>query len=88
MENLQAVIDRHMESAQTVWADNKDMQMVAFEDAVDAFAIKKEIEKGLIAEAVERFSHLDTAQMENIAVALELDKGRKWTEETFGIRLS
>ena len=88
MENLQAVIDRHMKDAQTIWADDKDMQMMAFEDAVNAFAIKKDIEKGLIAKAVELFAKLDTAPMEDIAVALEKDKGRKWTEETFGIRFA
>jgi len=88
MENLQAVIDRHMKDAQTIWADDKDMQMMAFEDAVNAFAIKKDIEKGLIAKAVELFAKLDTAPMEDIAVALEKDKGREWTEETFGIRFA
>ena len=88
MENLQAVIDRHMKDAQTIWADDKDMQMMAFEDAVNAFAIKKDIEKGLIAKAVELFAKLDTAPMEDIAVALEKDKGRKWTEETFGIQFA
>ena len=87
MENLQAVIDRHMKDAQTIWADDKDMQMMAFEDAVNAFAIKKDIEKGLIAKAVELFAKLDTAPMEDIAVALEKDKGREWTEKTFGIEL-
>ena len=90
MENLQAVIDRHMKEAQTTWAapKDKDMQKMAIQDAVDAFAIKKDIEKGSIAEAVERFCGLDTAPMEDIAVALEKDKGRKWTEETFGIRFA
>ena len=88
MKNLQSVINRHMESAQTVWADDKEMQEMAIQDAVDAFAIKKDIEKGSIAEAVERFCGLDTAPMEDIAVALEKDKGRKWTEETFGIRFA
>lgn len=88
MENLQAVINRHMESAQTVWADDKEMQEMAFQDAVDAFAIKKDIENGLIAEAHLRFAKLDTAPMEDIAVALEKDKGREWTEETFGIRFA
>ena len=83
MKNLQSVINRHMESAQTVWADDKEMQ-----EAVDAFAIMSDITKGKIAEAVKRFTGLDTAPMEDIAVALELDKGREWTEETFGIRFA
>ena len=87
MENLQAVIDRHMKEAQTIWAapKDKDMQIMAIQDAVDAFSIKKFIENGLIAEAVKNFAKLDTAPMEDIAVALEKDKGREWTEETFGI---
>ena len=88
MENLQAVIDRHMKDAQTIWADDKDMQTMVFEDAVTAFAIKKDIEKGLITEAVERFAKLDTAPLEDNAVALKTDKGRDWTEETFGIRFA
>ena len=87
MENLQAVIDAHMQDAQTVWADDKDMQEMAIQDAVDAFAIKKDIEKGSIAEAVERFNGLDTSPMEDIAVALVKDMGQDWTEETFGIEL-
>ena len=87
MENLQAVIDFHMEEAQTIWANEKDMQIMKFEDAADAFAIKKDIEKGLIEKAVERFVDLDTAPQEDIAVALEKDKGREWTEKTFGIKL-
>ena len=85
MKNLQSVINRHMESAQTVWADDKEMQEMAIQDAVDAFAIMSVSTKGKIAEAVKRFTGLDTAPMEDIAVALELDKGREWTEETFGI---
>ena len=88
MENLQAVIDRHMKDAQTIWAEDQDMQKMAIQDAVDAFAIKKDIEKGLIAKAVELFAKLDTAPMEDIAVALEKDKGREWTEETFGIQFA
>lgn len=88
MENLQAVINAHMQDAQTIWADDKDMQEMAIQDAVDAFAIKKDIENGLIAEAHLRFAKLDTAPMEDIAVALEKDKGREWTEETFGIRFA
>ena len=89
MKNLQAVIDRNMAEAQSdTWADQKDMQTMFIEDAVAAFAIKKDIEKGLITEAVERFAKLDTAPLEDIAVALELDKGREWTEETFGIRFA
>tara|TARA_B100000085_G_C18084074_1_gene326262 strand:+ start:101 stop:397 length:297 start_codon:yes stop_codon:yes gene_type:complete len=89
MENLQAVIDSNMKEAQCdTWADDKSMQTMFIEDAVAAFAIKKDIEKGSIAEAVERFSHLDTSPMEDIALALEKDKGREWTEETFGIRFA
>ena len=88
MENLQAVIDTHMQDAQTVWADDKDMQIMAFEDAANAFAVKSFIEGNMIEKAVERFSELDTAPMEMIAVALEKDKGREWTEETFGIRFA
>ena len=87
MKNLQAVIDRNMAEAQSdTWADDKGMQTMFIEDAVAAFAIKKDIEKGLITEAVERFAKLDTAPLEDIAVALEKDKGRDWTEETFGIQ--
>ena len=89
MENLQAVIDRNMAEAQSdTWADQKDMQTMFIEDAVAAFAIKKDIEKGLITEAVERFAKLDTAPLEDIAGALEKDKGREWTEETFGIQFA
>ena len=89
MKNLQAVIDRNMAEAQSdTWADQKDMQTMFIEDAVAAFAIKKDIEKGLITEAVERFAKLDTAPLEDIAVALEKDKGRDWTEETFGIQFA
>ena len=40
MKNLQAVISQHMESAQTTWADDKDMQVMLFQDAADAFAVK------------------------------------------------
>ena len=90
MENLQAVIDRHMKEAQTTWANPKDrdMQKMAFQDAVDAFAIKKDIEHGDVGAAHLRFAKLDTAPMEDIAVALEKDKGREWTEKTFGIRFA
>ena len=88
MENLQAVIYRHMESAQTTWANDESMQKMAFQDAVDAFAIKKDTEKGLSAKAVELFAKLDTAPMEDIAVALEKDMGREWTEKTFGIEFA
>ena len=88
MKNLQAVISQHMESAQTTWADDKDMQKMAFQDAADAFAVKSFIEGDMIEKAVERFKSLDTAPMEDIAVALEKDKGREWTEETFGIRFA
>ena len=88
MENLQAVIDRNMAEAQSdTWADDKGMQTMFIEDAVAAFAIKKDIEKGLITEAVERFAKLDTAPLEDIAVALVKDMGQDWTEETFGIEL-
>lgn len=88
MENLQAVIDRNMAEAQSdIWADDKSMQTMFIEDAVAAFAIKKDIEKGSISEAVERFSGLDTSPMEDIAVALVKDMGQDWTEQTFGIEL-
>ena len=87
MENLQAVIDRHMKDAQTIWAEDQDMQMMAFEDAVNAFAIKKDIEKGLIAKAVELFVKLDTSPAEDIAVALVKDMGHNWTEQNFGIEV-
>ena len=87
MENLQAVINRHMKDAQTIWANDKDMQLMHIEDAADAFAIMKDIEKDSIAEAVERFSSLDTAPMEEIAVALVKDMGQDWTEQTFGIEM-
>ena len=80
MENLQAVIDRHMEAAQTTWADDKDMQIMKFEDAADAFAIKAFIEGGMIEKAAERFAKLDTLPREVIWVALERDKGREWAE--------
>ena len=56
MKNLQAVIDQHMESAQTIWADDMDMKEMAIQDAVDAFVIK--------------------------------NKGREWTEKTFGIEFA
>ena len=87
MENLQAVIDRKMEAAQTIWAKDWDMQIMLFEDAANAFAIKSFIEFDMIQKAVERFVDLDTAPQEDIAVALEKDKGREWTEKTFGIEL-
>ena len=87
MENLQAVINRHMKDAQTIWANDKDMQLMHIEDAADAFAIKSFIEFDMIQKAVERFVDLDTAPQEDIAVALEKDKGREWTEKTFGIKL-
>tara|TARA_B100000405_G_C16460324_1_gene328856 strand:- start:198 stop:467 length:270 start_codon:yes stop_codon:yes gene_type:complete len=87
MKNLQAVIDFHMEEAQTIWANEKDMQMMKFQDAVDAFAIKKDIENGLIDRAVELFNKLDTSPMEDIAVALVKDMGQDWTEQTFGIEM-
>ena len=87
MKNLQAVIDFHMEEAQTIWANEKDMQMMKFQDAVDAFAIKKDIENGLIDRAVELFNKLDTSPMEDIAVALGKDMGQDWTEQTFGIEM-
>ena len=88
MKSLQAVISQHMEEAQTIWANEKDMQMMKFQDAVDAFAIKKDIENGLIDRAVELFNKLDTSPMEDIAVALEKDMGREWTEKTFGIEFA
>ena len=87
MENLQAVINRHMKDAQTVWADDKDMQIMAFTDAANAFAVKSFIEGNMIEKAVERFSDLDTAPMEMIAVALVKDMGQDWTEQTFGIEM-
>ena len=87
MENLQAVINAHMQDAQTVWADDKDMQIMAFEDAANAFAVKSFIEGNMIEKAVERFSDLDTAPMEMIAVALVKDMGQDWTEQTFGIEM-
>ena len=89
MENLQAVIDRNMKDAQTIWAapKDKDMQEMAIQDAVDAFAIKSFIEGNMIEKAVEHFSGLDTSPMEDIAVALVKDMGQNWTEETFGIEL-
>ena len=87
MKNLQAVIDVHMEEAQTIWANEKDMQMMKFQDAVDAFAIKKDIENGLIDRAVELFNKLDTSPMEDIAVALVKDMGQDWTKQTFGIEV-
>ena len=87
MENLQAVIDRKMDAAQTIWAKDWDMQIMLFEDAANAFAIKSFIEFDMIQKAVERFVDLDTVPQEDIAVALEKDKGREWTEKTFGIKL-
>ena len=87
MKNLQAVISQHMEEAQTTWADDKDMQKMAFQDAADAFAVKSFIEGDMIGKAVERFMSLDTAPMEDIAVALVKDMGQDWTEQTFGIEV-
>lgn len=87
MENLQAVIDRHMKDAQTTWAKCAEVQIMLFEDAANAFAVKSFIEGGMIEKAVERFSSLDTAPMEEIAVALVKDMGQDWTEKTFGIEL-
>ncbi len=87
MKNLQAVISQHMESAQTTWADDKDMQKMAFQDAADAFAVKAFIEGDMIEKAVERFIKLDTAPMEDIAVALVKDMGQDWTEQNFGIEV-
>ena len=87
MENLQAVIDRHMKDAQTIWANDEDMQIMAFEDAADAFAVKAFIEGTMIEEAVKRFSDLDTSPADDIAVALVKDMGQDWTEQTFGIEV-
>ena len=87
MENLQAVIDRKMDAAQTTWAKDWDMQVMLFEDAADAFAIKKDIENGLIDRAVELFHKLDTSPAEDIAVALVKDMGHDWTEQNFGIEV-
>ena len=87
MENLQAVIDRHMKDAQTIWANDKDMQIMAFEDAANAFAVKSFIEGNMIEKAVKRFSDLDTSPADDIAVALVKDMGQDWTEQTFGIEL-
>ena len=87
MKNLQAVISQHMESAQTTWADDKDMQKMAFQDAADAFAVKAFIEGDMIEKAVERFIKLDTAPMADIAVALVKDMGQDWTEKNFGIEV-
>ena len=87
MENLQAVIDFHMEEAQTTWADDKDMQIMAFEDAANAFAVKSFIEGNMIEKAVERFMSLDTSPAEDIAVALVKDMGHNWTEQNFGIEV-
>ena len=87
MKNLQAVIDLHMEEAQTIWADDKDMQIFKFQDAADAFAVKSFIEGDMIEKAVERFMSLDTSPAEDIAVALVKDMGQDWTEQTFGIEV-
>ena len=87
MKNLQAVIDFHMEEAQTIWADDKDMQIFKFQDAADAFAVKSFIEGDMIEKAVERFMSLDTSPAEDIAVALVKDMGQDWTEQTFGIEV-
>ena len=87
MKNLQAVISQHMESAQTTWADDKEMQKMAFQDAADAFAVKSFIEGDMIEKAVERFISLDTSPAEDIAVALVKDMGQDWTEQTFGIEV-
>ena len=87
MENLQAVIFSHMESAQTTWADDESMQKMALQDAADAFAVKAYIEGDMIEKAVERFISLDTAPAEDIAVALVKDMGQDWTEQTFGIEV-
>lgn len=87
MKNLQAVISQHMESAQTTWADDKEMQKMAFQDAADAFAVKSFIEGDMIEKAVERFMSLDTSPAEDIAVALVKDMGQDWTEQTFGIEV-
>ena len=87
MENLQAVIDFHMEEAQTIWADERDMQIMSFQDAADAFAIKAFIEGDMIEKAVERFIDLDTSPQDDIAVAIAKDKGREWTKKNFGIEL-
>ena len=87
MKNLQAVIDFHMEEAQTIWADDKDMQIFKFQDAADAFAVKSFIEGDMIEKAVERFMSLDTSPADDIAVALVKDMGQDWTEQTFGIEV-
>ena len=87
MENLQAVIDRHMKDAQTIWANDKDMQIMAFEDAANAFAVKSFIEGNMIEKAVKRFSDLDTSPADDIAVALVKDMGQDWTEQNFGIEV-
>lgn len=87
MENLQAVIDRNMAEAQTTWAKDWDMQIMLFEDAANAFAVKSFIEGNMIEKAVERFAGLDTFPQEDIAVALVKDMGQDWTEQTFGIEV-
>ena len=89
MKNLQAVINSNMAEAQSdTWADDKNMQTMFIEDAVAAFAIMKDIENDDVGAAHLRFAKLDTAPMEDIAIALEKDKGREWTEKTFGIRFA
>jgi len=36
MKNLQKVINDRMKDAQGIWADDKDIQEMLFQDAVDA----------------------------------------------------
>ncbi len=74
MENLQAVIDRNMAEAQhDRWANDKNMQTMFIEDAVLAFAIKKDIEEKDFERAAKRLERQDTAILEQIVVAVKDD---------------
>ena len=88
MKNLQKVIDDRMKDAQGIWADDKDMQEMLFQDAVDAFSVMKDIEKGEFASAKKTVLRLDTCIMESILEAVFKDKGRDWTETTFEVEFA
>ena len=88
MKNLQKVINDRMKDAQGIWADDKDMQEMLFQDAVDALSVMKDIEKGEIASAKMTVWRLDTCIMESILEAVLRDKGRHWTETNFEVEFA
>ena len=88
MKNLQNTIKRHMDEAQRLWANDKDMQEMAIQDAVDTFAIMQDIAVGHLLSARARLAEMDTAPMEDVLIALEKDMGRKWTEMNMNVEFA